>query len=189
MLPLDLSQASKDRIKLLEDKISLIHQAFSTLQVIGPIEFSLNDPKTFLEKIKQIDKETGINQKPLVYIYEIENHEEHCKQLLKQWKAHRDNLNPDSKLFAMARVNEERVNDTKALYVGSVQKNVLSRIKQHLGLSNTTKTYAMHLTRWVTDCPLIRFYYLPLPDATMTYEVEAAIAFQLKPLLGKADGI
>lgn len=183
MLSLDLRKAAEERIQKLTSQIELVQSAFTSLEVNGPIEFTVNEYQAFLGQIAQIDQETRLNQKPVVYVYVLENHAENGKTLfnrLKEYKA-----SPESKVFALSRSKKEFDKDSIALYVGSVKKDILSRIKQHLGVG-PQKTYAMHLKHWVGQCPAIRFYYIPLEDAAQTYEVEAAIASQLKPLLGKS---
>ena len=183
MLSLDLNKAAEERIQKLTSQIELVQSAFRSLEVNGPIEFTVNEYQAFLDQIAQIDRATGLNQKPVVYVYVLENHAENGETLfnrLREYKA-----SPESKVFALSRSNKEFDKDSIALYVGSVKKDILSRIKQHLGLG-PQKTYAMHLKHWVKESPKLQFYYIPLADSAQTYEVEAAIASQLKPLLGKS---
>ncbi|NBB20578.1 hypothetical protein GVN20_14520 [Runella sp. CRIBMP] len=68
MLSLDLNKAAEERIQKLTSQIELVQSAFTSLEVNGPIEFTVNDHQAFLGQIAQIDQETRLNQKPVVYV-------------------------------------------------------------------------------------------------------------------------
>jgi len=79
---------------------------------------------------------------------------------------------------------------TKCLYVGSVKKNVASRIQQHLGLINTGRTGAMylrHILPLLTAPPTtkITVYFFDKPYVHLTEHMEYVFQTSLRPLLGK----
>jgi hypothetical protein len=59
-------------------------------------------------------------------------------------------------------------------------------MRQHLGFGHK-HTYALQLKHWLPANTVLNFYYIKLPNAEITYDVEAAISAQLKPLLGKQE--
>jgi len=55
----------------------------------------------------------------------------------------------NEKQIAMCRLNEKNWGNTqnKCLYVGS-SKEIIKRLKEHLGINEAKKTYALHLNKW-----------------------------------------
>ena len=95
--------------------------------------------------------------------------------------------------FSAPKVNLVEGN-SRCLYVGSSfatgkrRHTLVARLKQHLGLSNTS-TYAMHLQRWARDIPgaitINVWQYSKNVDRLMVLAIEDALAEMHQPLLGK----
>lgn len=75
------------------------------------------------------------------------------------------------------------------MYVGSSTTGVKKRIEQHLGISGSKDTYALHLSHWFKDETKIT---IKIYDESVENEVlqilEDALSHELKPAFGKQGG-
>ena len=48
-------------------------------------------------------------------------------------------------------------------------------------------TFSMQLKHWISAETKLRFYYLQIQDKEIAYDIEAALAIELLPLIGKNE--
>ena len=87
---------------------------------------------------------------------------------------------------AMCRFNKKNFEENKenCLYVGS-SHNLTKRIEEHLGFSQRTKTYAMHLSKWWEYGPITITYYIVEDDDNCLQLYEDILWNYYKPVLGR----
>lgn len=88
----------------------------------------------------------------------------------------------DQGQWACPRINENHTSTT--LYVGSTRRNLLGRLKQHLGRHNSRKTYALNLERWLDQPYTLEILEYQIEDSVLQL-VEDALWHDLQPLFGK----
>lgn len=88
-------------------------------------------------------------------------------------------------------------NNSNYLYVGSSTSDFISRIKDHLGVKNGKRTYALHLSKWdknleytikITTYQVIDKNEHPVSNNIVEL-IEQQIWDKLKPLFGKRSGL
>ena len=97
--------------------------------------------------------------------------------------------------FARYKKKKERScpKDNKApssiMYVGSSTTNIRTRIKQHQGYGDNTKTYALHLKHWFKgDYKITVQEYSDDLDKEVLQIIEDNLSYNLKPAFGKKGG-
>ena len=85
----------------------------------------------------------------------------------------------------MCRFNENNFSENKenCLYVGS-SHNLKKRIEEHLGVGGSSKTYAMHLSKWWKDGLITLTYYKVEEDKCLQL-FEDILWNYYKPILGR----
>lgn len=83
-----------------------------------------------------------------------------------------------------------RLAESSFLYVGSVKKDVLSRIHQHLGIANSGRTGALYLRKLVPLLPKppvieISIYFFDRQYKHLTEQMEYVFQRKFNPMLGK----
>lgn len=77
-------------------------------------------------------------------------------------------------------------NTSNILYVGSVEKDIHSRTRQHLGFGHP-KTFALQLKHWAKNDWKFKFYYIEINNKQVLIDIEAQISKELNPLVGKRE--
>lgn len=110
-------------------------------------------------------------------------------------------INNKTKKKSVNRINHSKDNtsnnDSNYLYVGSSTSDFIGRLKNHLGLRNSIRTYSLHLSKWDKNLEYnieVVTYQLKgknqLDISNVVVElIEQQIWDKLKPLFGKRSGL
>lgn len=135
---------------------------------------------------------------PLIYTIELVNIEQREKLLdsFKDFCVFNKKLIKNSTHINHSKDNTIN-NNSNYLYVGSSTSNFISRIKDHLGVKNGKRTYALHLSKWdkkleytikITTYQVIDKNENPVSNNIVEL-IEQQIWDKLKPLFGKRSGL
>lgn len=196
-MKLNFKKIIDNRKTVLDQRKLKLENSANLLNLSGPIEFTITDIASSVNSRKKGAK-VGIDQLnfleningPVVYIFEIVDISIK-RELLDNLTAFRSKENKDAdgndarRSTAELRADAEK-NNSKILYVGSIKQYVHSRVRQHLGFGHK-HTYAMQLKHWAPKNLKLNFYYISIGDKDLTYDIEAAVAADLKPLIGKIE--
>ncbi|MBI3520983.1 MAG: hypothetical protein HY062_16710 [Bacteroidetes bacterium] len=196
-MKLNFKKIIENRKKVLDQRKLKLENSINLLNLSKPIEFTISEIAPTVDARKKGEK-VGINQLnflesitgPVVYIFEVVDISIK-KELLDNLTAFRSKENKDEdgndarRSTAQLRADAEKNNST-VLYVGSIKQYVHSRVRQHLGFGHK-HTFAIQLKHWAPKKLKLRFYYIKVDDRELTYDIEAAVAAQLKPLIGKTE--
>jgi hypothetical protein len=112
-----------------------------------------------------------------VYVYFIEVQDKDIDHVFAEYGKARKNIDR-----ALPRINSQ----SSTLYVGSSRTNLVSRIKQHLGLTKSKGTYALHMIHVVPELnfkvTVLKFKKIT-PSPLQIYEDSLHEA--LKPMFGR----
>lgn len=195
-MQIDFKEIVRDRKSFLKNKIDQLEDSIDNLNISKPVEFSTSEIQSDYNPRKK-GKKVGIEQlnflenikKPVVYIFEIieENKIEIVKKEFKEHRSKRKNIPDRKEKRALSYLPADiEHNESQVLYVGSMKKDFHRRIKEHLGLGNY-QTGAMNLKFWIPEDLKLNLYYLIVENQKLTYDIEAAVAKKLKPLIGKCE--
>lgn len=141
---------------------------------------------------REVFQELRDIKSPVLYWFEIKTPEKLSENIRERYNLYRDKIrgnynHPDYRNTSSFKKHLDP--DSKALYVGKVEKNFLGRMVTHLGYSQSKKTAGMQLFHW--------FDPKEFGDITLNYFVfkndmkylisvlEKESAKQLKPILGR----
>ncbi len=194
---LDFNKIINDRKAILYKRLEELDGLKSILKLSDPIDFTISDISKSVNARKKGEK-VGVQQLnfleniegPVVYIYEIVD-KGISFELLKKLETFRSKENMDDEGNDLRRSTAKlpistKDNNTNILYVGSVKKYIHLRTRQHLGLGHP-HTFALHLKHWANQNWMFRFYYMKIANKEITADMEAALAFELNPLIGKRE--
>jgi hypothetical protein len=197
MKKLDFNKILDNRKEVLDKRKKKLEGLKSILKISEPIEFTISDISESVNARKKGEK-VGITQLnflenlkgPVVYIYEIVDNgiKQDLLENLEKFrsKENKDNDGNDLRRSTAKPPSSAKENDTNILYVGSVQKYVHSRTRQHLGFGHP-HTFALQLKHWVDPNWKFRFYHLEITNKDITTDIEAALSVELNPLIGKRE--
>lgn len=188
---------NKEKIldKAKENLKSLI-KLLSSIEIKEPVKFYMHSSEfRTLDLCENKLDEIGKIKKPLVYVIEIIDNKE---ELLEQFAS----FEKQNKIYTknVDRINHSKNNKSSSsniLYVGScIKTNFRNRMIVHLGLSNTIRTYGLHLSRWSKEIDYnikITIYYIDsktdLDKKGYIVElIEQTIWDKYKPIFGKRSG-
>ncbi|GHU69297.1 hypothetical protein FACS189450_01910 [Spirochaetia bacterium] len=143
------------------------------------VQFDVEDVSKFLEE--DLEKELGKIAKNAVYIisskksFEVEQRNAYDKCKEDGFKMSRDMTGGENK------------NKPCCLYVGSSINDVYTRLKQHLGITESKATYALHLKHWWSDAALqITVYQFKdgIEDYALQF-IEDSLWEENKPIFGR----
>lgn len=197
MKNLDFNKILDNRKAVLDKRKDELNELKTILTISEPIEFTISEITENVNARKKGEK-VGVLQLniledvkgAIVYIYEIVDSE--IKQdLLEKLKKFRSKENKDEDGNDLRRStsklsNSAKDNNSNILYVGSVKEYLHSRTRQHLGFGHP-HTFSLQLKHWAEKNWKFRFYYLKLENKDLTTDIEAALAFELNPLIGKRE--
>lgn len=134
-------------------------------------------------KSSLVERVKGL-KKPLIYFFEMpdSSKNEEIVGRVRQYKSL-----SDSRATVKIPKEGEHEADSNILYVGSTGKDFHSRLSQHLGFSGPT-TYSLQLNYWAKELGLsliLHLMELPKESHPFRYDIEEALAVQMKPLVGK----
>ena len=124
-------------------KAEIKHLEQITVKVKSPKTININDVKIFDENLfADLIYFDGL----AIYIITIDTEFETLD--LNKIKVNFEKFK-NEKQFAMCRLNKNNWTNlkNKCLYVGS-SKEIIKRLKEHLGINEARKTYALHLKKW-----------------------------------------
>lgn len=198
-MKINFTQIIDSRKKTLEERKSLLHKAKSTLNIQGPISFSISDiieDEKYDPRIK--GQKVGVNQlnfletlkSSYIYIFELAP-DTNKSILIEKINQFRSKQNIDERGNDIRRATAKvpkgiENNDSNILYVGSILNDIHSRIKAHIGFGSKTY-YAMHLKHWAPKDLKLNFYYCEVQEPKIINDIEAALAENLNPLIGKRE--
>lgn len=61
---------------------------------------------------------------------------------------------------------------------GSIKKHIYNRVKEHLGFGSVS-TEALNLKFWIPETIYLRIHLIPVENADLTCDIEAAVAINL----------
>ncbi|MDO6435754.1 hypothetical protein Q4E93_34385 [Flavitalea sp. BT771] len=136
---------------------------------------------------------------PAVYFFTIQRADReaifkafvHAKEASANLRIHHGVKHPDFRNISHVPAS---CGKSSCLYVGSVKKNLATRIRQHLGLTNSGRTRAMYLYPLLQDLPklpviTVTVYFFEQRYVHLTEHMEYVFQKDLKPLLGKRSVI
>lgn len=170
----------------------LLTEQLDTVEIEAFQDFELKSSE--FRTMVSFEKATSFlckNDTPIIYNIELTDTEKR-KKLLKAFESF-------SKLNKTKTKNENRLNhskdnkrDSTTLYVGSSTSNFKSRLKDHLGVKKSVRTYAMHLSKWDDGMDYtirIKTYKLSKTERIVVEIIEQQIWDQLQPVFGKRSGL
>lgn len=198
-MEIDFNQIIEYRKKQLEKRIAHLDKVKTTLNIQGPISFSVADivaDDKYNSKIKGL--KVGVSQLNFLedlkgsYIYFFELAPDTNKSVLIEKinqfrsKENKDIEGNDARRATAKVPKGIENNNSDVLYVGSKLNDVHSRIKAHIGFGSKTY-YAMHLKHWAPNDLKLNFYYCKIEEPQIINDIEAALAEHLNPLIGKRE--
>lgn len=183
----------------LEEKISLLEKVKATLNIQGPISFTIKDiieDEKYNSRIK--GHKVGVPQLnflenlegPYIYIFELapNTNKSELIEKINQFRSaeNKDEEGNDARRATAKVPKGIEKNDSNTLYVGSILDKIHSRIKAHIGFGSKTY-YAMHLKHWAPKDLQLNFYYCKVEEPLIINDIEAALAEYLNPLIGKRE--
>lgn len=197
MKKLDFNKIIDDRKAVLENRKAVLEELKASLQISEPIEFTVSEIAENFNPRKQSEK-VGISQLnfleeikgSIVYVYELVD-PNIKKELLNKISTYRSKNNKGEHGNDLPRSTAKipltaSDNESNVLYVGSVQKYIHSRTRQHLGVGNP-QTFALQIKHWALPNWKFRFYYIHVNNNEATTDIEAALSNELNPLIGKRE--
>lgn len=130
-------------------------------------------------------------KKPVIYFFQFKD-KPNNKPIVNRIRDYKENGNSDTgkkenRSCVKVRNDSDTEFDTKVLYVGSTGSGFHGRVKQHLGFG-PKGTYALQLVHWAKNLDLqLTLYWMELHTEShdFRYDIEDALAEQMKPLVGK----
>ncbi len=196
---IDFIKVIDSRKKNLEERIALLEKVKTTLNIQGPISFSIAN---IVEDDKYNPQKKGLKvgvsqlnflenlKGSYVYIFELAPNTNKSALIEKinlfRSKDNKDEEGNDARRATAKVPKGIENNDSNILYVGSILNNVHSRIKAHIGFGSKTY-YAMHLKHWAPKDLKLNFYYCKIEEPKSINDIEAALAEHLNPLIGKRE--
>ena len=169
--------------KITENYFQLLNGILEKQQILEvpfPIDIDISKENEFENKIKNIIKNSTKN---VIYIITTKNIPDN--DIIKKLYA-----DGREKGWSIAQYNGESgyFFEEKCIYVGSCSKeDINSRLKQHIGLSNSKGTSSLHLKRWWKEAK-IRIYLFKFDDSITPDDlqsIEDTVWDVCKPFLGK----
>jgi len=197
MKDLDFSKIIEKRKTVLDHRKEELDKVKSILKVSPPIEFSVSEIDKTVNPNKK-GKKVGVEnlnfleniKGPVIYIYEIVDasikEELLGKIMIFRSKDNKDEEGKDLRRSTAKIPSTAKNNDTNILYVGSIKNYIHSRTRQHLGFGHP-HTFSLQIKHWALKEWKFRFYYLQVKDKDITNDIEAALADELNPLIGKRE--
>lgn len=176
----------KDKLDNLKNKLSLSHPVEFTISEIEVPNPKKKGEKVGLKKLSNLENIKGA----VIYIYEIVDTEIKT-DLLESISKFRSIENKDDEGNDLRRSTAKiptnaKDNTSNILYVGSVEKNIHSRTRQHLGFGHP-HTFALQLKHWAKHDWKFKFYYIEINNKQVLTDIEAQISKELNPLIGKRE--
>jgi hypothetical protein len=195
-MELNLNAIITHRIQQLNSRISELNTLMEKEKVFKTIVFQCDywinetDKQNQESQFNLVFKNINALSGPVIYIFELANDSiksEMVKRIMDFRSKDNKDDNGNDLRRATAKVHANiNLNPSSFLYVGSVKSNFQSRIKQHIGLGHK-HTYALQIKFWAKPGWNFLLHYLPVEGHLVITDLEAAIAQQLQPLLGKRE--
>jgi hypothetical protein len=198
-MEIDFKELIQLRKKKLEERINLLEKVKTTLNIQGPISFSIAD---IVEDEKYNPRKKGLKvgvsqlnfledlKGSYIYIFELAPNTNKSALIEKINKFRSieniDNEGNDARRATAKVPKGIENNNSNTFYVGSILNHVHSRIKAHIGFGSKTY-YAMHLKHWAPKDLKLNFYYCKIEEPKIINDIEAALAEHLNPLIGKRE--
>lgn len=196
-MKIDFNSIIQSRIEVLKSRMQALENVKNIFSLSKGIEFSVSEisdvknpfikgEKIGLSCLNELENKKG----GIIYIFEIVD-KKIKPQLLSKIESYRskgfDNIE-DKKLkrYTSKLPNNAKSNDSNILYIGSVEKSIHLRIRQHLGSGNS-QTYALQLKHWAEKDWKFRFYYFDVEEIEIIRDIEASLSQALNPLIGKRE--
>lgn len=189
---------SQEIIKMAQQQLLLTAEKLNTIEIIPFHEKTLcsSDFRNIISFNENVVFPKVKN--PLIYTIELTEVEK--REMLLSTFFNFSRLNK-TKTKNLNRINHSKDNTTNNksnfLYVGSSTSDFIGRLKNHLGVRDSVRTYALHLSKWDNNLEYnIKIVVYQLKDkneaAINNYVVELIeqqIWDKLKPLFGKRSGL
>lgn len=193
---IDFNDILEKRKKVLDKRKDELESLKNQLIISQPVEFAISEievpnPKKKGEKIglKKLSNLENIKG-GVIYIYEIVDSKIKTDLLVSISKfrsvENKDNEGNDLRRSTAKVPTNAKDNTSNILYVGSVEKNIQSRIRQHLGFGHKN-TFALQLKHWAKNDWRFKFYYIEINNKQVLTDIEAQISKELNPLIGKRE--
>lgn len=189
-MEIDLNSIIEQRKIDIHCKITELDKLKDNLRTSEPFEFSISEIREPLPRkkgqrvgIESLNELENIKY-GVVYIFEIVD-EEIKSSLLDKIGNFRSKENKNTRSTAKIPQNAKD-NKSNILYVGSVENNIHTRIRQHLGFGHP-HTFALQLKHWADEEWKFKLYYIEINNKIVLKEIEAQISKELNPLVGKRE--
>lgn len=193
----EINNCIQSRITLLEERITNLEGLKNSLVISGPCKFKPAEIPikkgiafyAFLKKSGLDCLDSANSSAPFIYYFTFQrNDREIILEITSNFRAGIKELVAKSeKGYSFCHIPGGAKNSkTSCLYLGSVIRNIKSRIFQHLGLGHY-QTYSMHLNKWPVNDIELELFLVELKENTLTTELEAAFSDGLKPLIGRQE--
>jgi len=197
-----MSEAINDRIIQNKQMIKNMRKFAKEEHEIRTTKFKLSEVNSRMSKGKKAINLTNYiqnilqcieNNKAYVYWFEIEKTSERERFIRSFMELRKKSSGKEhSKRICYPSIHnsdmsiEEIAGKSKVIYVGSKKKNFVGRLNEHLGFGSN-KTYSLQLIKWAPEKIKYRVNFIKINNESITYEIEAAMATLLNPLLGKRE--
>lgn len=189
---------SQEIIKMAQQQLLLTAEKLNTIEIIPFHEKTLcsNDFRNIISFNENVVFPKVKN--PLIYTIELTEVEK--REMLLSTFFNFSRLNK-TKIKNLDRINHSKDNTTNNnsnfLYVGSSMSDFIDRLKNHLGVRDSVRTYALHLSKWDNNLDYnIKIVVYQLKDKNedtinnnVVELIEQQIWDNLKPLFGKRSGL
>lgn len=194
-MEIDFSAIIRSRTELLEERITQLRNVINDLTIEGPFQFSIAEivPEEEYHSNKKVLK-IGVPQLNFIenlkgsYLYFFELDKKTNKEtLIASIREKQNETKGSAEKIALPKIPisyDQELSDI--LYVGSTKSSFYKRIKEHVGFGSKA-TYALHLRHWAPKDLKLNFYYVKIENSDIRYDIEAALATYLNPLLGKRE--
>gem|GEM_PF-2177386 len=171
---------AKTELKKMADNYTQFIQGILEKQQMLNVPFPINVDITKINKPTSVIDFVTTN---IIYIITTENIPDNIKKLYADGR---------DKGWSIAQYNEYRecgyFLGEKCIYVGSCSKeDINTRLKQHIGLSNSKGTSSLHLKHWWTDAKIkiYLFKFNNIVNSDDLQSIEDIVWDICKPFLGK----
>lgn len=195
-MKIDFNDILEKRKRVLDNKKTELDKLKDKLSLSNPVEFSISDIE--IPNLKKKGEKVGIKalnsleniKGAAIYIYEIVDTKIKSELLdsIAKFRSidNKDEDGNDLRRSTAKIPTDANTNTSNVLYVGSVEKNIHSRTRQHLGFGHP-HTFALQLRHWAKNDWKFKFYYIEVTNKQILTDIEAQISKELNPLVGKRE--
>lgn len=195
-MKINFNEIIEKRKNILDNRKNQLDSLKNKLTLSRPIEFAISEievpnpkkkgEKVGLKKLNHLENNRGA----VIYLFEIVDPKIKTDLLdsISKFRSieNKADESKDIKRSTAKIPADAKENASNILYVGSVENNIHSRIRQHLGFGHP-KTFALQLKHWAKNDWKFKFYHIEINNKQILTDLEAQISQELNPLVGKRE--